>query len=115
MTIKQRVIKWLGIEEILTLGIGLLRNEIKEQRDYDIAVRDRAYAQLLTDKVKEEITKVRSSPQRYVACPTCGKGFDMAGYDLHVQAISVVCDKCSHAFEVRPSLFWDKIEVTRRA
>lgn len=69
---------------------------------------------LIHEHVKEELTRLQAKPQRHVACLNCGKTFDLSTHPMHTRAITIVCDGCRAQFEVRPSLFWEKLEVERR-
>lgn len=85
-----------------------LRKEIKEAKELaDSTVEER---------VKNEMIRLQSAPQRHVACPRCGKGFALEGLGIphHAKSATIVCDKCGSHFEIRPSMFWDKIEVELR-
>lgn len=71
---------------------------------------------LVQGAVEEHLVKLESSRERYVACPKCGKSFDLTalGVAHNIRAVTVICDACKTHFEVRPSQFWNKIEVEAR-
>lgn len=67
--------------------------------------------------VKEELARIQSSPNRYVACPNCGKSYHLINdckIAHYVRQATVSCSQCGQHFEVRPGMFWEKIEVEKR-
>ena len=66
--------------------------------------------------VMEELARAQSHKTRHIACPTCGKSFNLhtLGLAYHTRSATIACDNCGQHFEIRPGLFWEKIEVERR-
>lgn len=108
-SLRHYILRWLGLEGVdmkIATSCAMAKKFAVEQ----VGILNNS----LGEKVREEITVLRSSPKRHVACPSCGNGFDLSGHDLNVHSITIICNKCSTHFEVRPSLFWNKIEVEKR-
>lgn len=66
--------------------------------------------------VEEKLAGLQTVGHRHVACPVCGKSFALQALNIPygTRAITITCDNCHNTFEVRPSQFWNKIEVERR-
>lgn len=67
--------------------------------------------------VHETIAAMQSVKHRHVACPVCGKSYDLSslGVPHSTPSVTISCSGCNNKFEVRPGLFWNKLEVERRA
>jgi len=100
VSLRERFRAWLAIDADVA-SVAALRRALPEQ---------------IRGVVQEELARLRSSVNRFVACPDCGASYDLSklGIKFNVRAATICCSQCHCHFEVHPGMFWEHIEVARR-
>lgn len=72
---------------------------------------------IVQELVREELASLKSSPNRFVACPDCGESYHLTvdcNIPNYARQATISCRKCNRHFEVTPGMFWEGISVQRR-